>query len=284
MAAAPLTAPTSAREAARVARVPVLWDRWEALAPRFARGTLLACFDYDGTLVPIQPTPEEAVADDETRAALRALAASAGTVVTVVSGRPVAQLRALLECDALWLIGLHGLELAAPGEELPAIADVEALAAALSPLRTVAAELAQRYPGVRVEDKGTSLALHTRQAAREDARAAAAAYRAAARPVPGFHLLAGKEVLELRPDGVDKGVAVRRLQRHAGSETTLYVGDDTTDEDAFAALATGPGAAATGVTVRVAEGDLGAPTRAAFVLQRQAEVPELLRRLVALRA
>jgi len=264
-------------------RTTSLWEGWEALAPRLARGTLLACFDYDGTLVPIAPMPEEAVADGATRGALRELAAAPGTSVAVVSGRPVAQLRALLDADGLWLVGLHGLELAAPGEELARTADVEALAAALSPLRTVAADIARRFPGVRVEDKGTSLALHTRQARREHARAAAEAFRAAARAVHGFHVLAGKEVLELRPDGVDKGVAVRRLQRHAGGETTLYVGDDTTDEDAFAALATGPGAAATAITVRVAEGDPDAPTRAAFVLQRQDDVADLLRRLVSLR-
>src|SRR5581483_2237877 len=97
---------------------PSLWERWEELAPRLARGTLLACFDYDGTLVPIRATPEQALADEATRDALRALAAAPGTVVAVVSGRPVAQLRDLLAQDGLWLVGLHGLEIACPAGEL----------------------------------------------------------------------------------------------------------------------------------------------------------------------
>jgi trehalose 6-phosphate phosphatase len=268
---------------------PSLWTRWDAIAPCLARGTLLACFDYDGTLVPIRSTPEEAVADATTRAALRALALTPGTAVAVVSGRPVAQLQDLLPADVLWLVGLHGIELARPAGERVATVDVEALSAALGPARALAMRLAMRYAGVRVEDKGATLALHTRQAARDDARAAADAFRAGVAALSvsyllGFHLLAGKEVLELRPRFVDKGTAVRRLQRDAGCESLLYVGDDATDEDAFAVLASGaPPATAHVLTVRVRERDGEPPTRASCTLGAQAEVGQLLARLLGLR-
>jgi trehalose 6-phosphate phosphatase len=253
-----------------------LWERWDALAPRLATGTLLAAFDYDGTLVPIRPTPEEAIADTATRGAVARLASTPGTSVAVVSGRPVAQLRDLLDADGLWLVGLHGLEVAAPhGEMLPAI-DLAAAAAALAPLRSQATAIAARHPGTRIEDKGVSLVLHTRQAARPTATAAVAEMRAAASSLAGFELLAGKETLEARPAGVDKGTAMLRVWRDAGGATALYVGDDTTDEDAFAALA-GNGA----VTVRV--GDEGL-TCASHVLRAQEEVAELLARLLALRS
>ncbi len=254
----------------------LLWDRWSELVPRLAAGTLLAAFDFDGTLVPIQPTPEQALADDETRAALAALASRPGTTVAVVSGRPVAQLRDLVGTEGVWMVGLHGLELASPsGEVLPAI-DLEATAAALAPLRRGAAAIAARHDGVRVEDKGASLALHTRLAAAEDAAAAAASFELAARAVVGFEVLRGKEVVEARPAGTGKGAAMERLRHRAGGEVVLYVGDDTTDEDAFAALA-GDDA----VTVRVGA---DRPTAAAFTLASQLEVAELLRRLLCLRS
>ncbi len=256
-----------------------LWEAWEELAPRLAHGTLLAAFDYDGTLTPIRPTPEEAIADEATRDALARLAATAGTSVAVVSGRPVAQLRDLVPGDVLWLVGLHGLEIAAPhGEVLPTI-DLEAASATLAPLRAEATAIAARHAGVRIEDKGASLVLHTRQAPRPEAIAAAEEFRAAAQHVPGFDVMGGKEVVEVRPAGIDKGVAVRRLLREAGGETVLYAGDDTTDEDAFAALVDCGEAA---VTVRVGDGG-AAPTSAAFTIASQAEVAELLQRLGGLR-
>lgn len=261
------------------ARPAALWEAWDELAPRLAHGTLLAAFDYDGTLVPIRPTPEEAIADEATRDALARLASTAGTAVAVVSGRPVAQLRDLVPGEVLWLVGLHGLEIAAPhGEVLPTI-DLEAAAATLAPLRAEAAAIAARHAGVRVEDKGASLVLHTRQAPRPEAMAAAEEFRAAVRRIAGFDAMGGKEVVEARPAGIDKGVALRRLLREAGGETVLYAGDDTTDEDAFAALAEGGESA---VTVRVGDGG-AAPTCAAFTIASQADVAELLRRLGDLR-
>lgn len=257
-----------------------LWESWPELAPRLARGTLLAAFDYDGTLVPIQPTPEEAIADEATRAALARLAAMPGVAVAVVSGRPVAWLRDLVPADSLWLVGLHGLEIAAPhGEVLPTI-DLEAASAALDPLRYAAAEIAARREGVRIEDKGATLVLHTRQASRREAIGAADEMRRVAEGIPGFEVIGGKEVVEARPAGSSKGTAMQRLLREAGGETALYVGDDTTDEDAFAALEEAASAAV--VTVRVG-GEGPAPTRARFTIASQEEVAELLRRLIELR-
>ena len=258
-----------------------LWDAWPELAPRLSRGTLLAAFDYDGTLVPIRPTPEEAVAGEATRTALARLAQTPGTAVAVVSGRAVSWLRDLVPAEELWLVGLHGLEIAAPyGEVLPTI-DLEAASAALEPLRYAAAEIAARREGIRIEDKGASLVLHTRQASRREAIGAADEMRRVAECLPGFEVMGGKEVVEARPAGISKGTAMLRLLRDAGGETAIYVGDDTTDEDAFAAL---EGAAnGNAVTVRVGgEGD--APTRARFAIPSQDEVAELLRRLIELRS
>ena len=267
--------------AAMGATAEPFWAHRAAIEPLLAAPRLLAAFDYDGTLVPIAPTPEEAVAGPATRRTLAALARLPGTRVAVVSGRPVAQLRRLMGDAAVWLVGLHGLETAAPGAAPRPRLDADASAAALAPLRAVAAELAERHPGVRVEDKGPTLALHTRLAGRPDATLAGGAFREAAAAVPGYEVMAGKEVLEARPAGVHKGGAVAELLAswsEAGGEepAVLYVGDDVTDEDAFREL----GRAPLSVTVQV--GGSG-ETRACYRLDEQREVAELLAWVAELR-
>jgi trehalose 6-phosphate phosphatase len=260
---------------------PLLWTHWEAIARELAAAPrLLACFDYDGTLVPIRPTPEEAVAGPEVADLLRVLASAPATDVAVVSGRPVEELRAHLPSAAVWLIGHHGLALAPPGGEVVFTRDVEALRRELDPLRDAAAALPRRHPGVRLEDKGAMLALHTRLASRPDAAAASEAFRAlAARWIgrgAGFGLLEGKEVLEVRPAGVDKGEGVERLLRRLpGDPLPFYVGDDRTDEEAFARLE--PRGA---VTVAVGR---RAGSRARYRVDGPGDVLDLARRLARLR-
>lgn len=251
-----------------------LWERWGAIARRLALEPVLACFDYDGTLVPIRPTPEQAVADAATLAAVARLAAARSVRVAVVSGRPVEQLFTLIPVPEIWRIGLHGLVTAPPGGTPGSAHDLGACREALAPLRQIAAEIAARHPGVRVEDKGPALALHTRLASREDAVAAGEAFRQAAAQVAGFAVMRGKEVFEARPEGAHKGAAVTRLRRPG--ETVLYLGDDVTDEDAFRELAADPMA----ITVRIGEPQ---PTAARFRIERQEEVGLLVDRLAALR-
>ena len=253
-----------------------LWASRSRVEPLLAAPRLLAAFDYDGTLVPIAPTPEEAVAGEGTRRALAALARLPGTRVAVVSGRPAAGLRALVGGDGLWLVGLHGLEIAAPGEPPRPRLDADAFAAALDPLRVVVAGIAERHPGVRVEDKGPTLALHTRLASRPDATLAGGAFREAAAAIPGYEVMSGKEVLEARPAGAHKGGAVEELIAGWEDAAVLYVGDDVTDEDAFRSLAAAPLA----VTVQV--GGSG-ETAARYRLAAQSDVATLVEWLAALR-
>jgi trehalose 6-phosphate phosphatase len=257
-----------------------LFAAWAEVARRLAPPLpLLACFDYDGTLVPIRPTPEEAVAGPEVRARLSDLARQRLTTVAVVSGRTAESLRAQVPYDDLWLVGRHGITTAAPGAAEVQAVDLDAARAALEPLRRAGAALVAEHPGTRLEDKGAALALHTRSASRPDAEAAARAFHAAAASLSGFEILVGKEIHEVRPQGVDKGRAVTALRaRVAPGGALLYVGDDTTDEDVFAAVdADDPRV----VTVRVGD---GGPTRAGFVVPDPEAVGELLRRLAGLRA
>jgi trehalose 6-phosphate phosphatase len=251
-----------------------LWASWAELASRLAGGSLLAAFDYDGTLVPIRPTPEEALVVPPAGPALARLAARPGTTVAVVSGRPVAQLGAVVG-DGAWLIGVHGLEVRSPEGTRYDAGDRAAWSAALAPLRREGEALAAALPGVRLEDKRVTLALHTRQASRPHAVRAAATFRQLADRLDGFMVLDGKELVEVRPRGIDKGTALLALRERLAPGAVLYVGDDRTDEDAFAALGADPAA----VTVRVGE---AMPTAARYSLSAQGEVAELVRRLAAL--
>jgi trehalose 6-phosphate phosphatase len=125
--------------------------------------------------------------------------------------------------------------------------------------------------GVRIEDKGVSLAIHYRNAVEHEE--AAAVIRQAAAGLSEARVIAGKEVINLLPlGGPDKGVALARVKAQLGCAAALYVGDDRTDEDVFALPQL--------VGVRVGA---AADSAARYHLRDQSEVDDLLGRLVALR-
>ena len=177
-------------------------------------------FDVDGTLAPIVARPELAEVPLATKAELERLAGRY-LLVAFVSGRSGADARRLVGLEGRRYVGNHGLELE------PRAHEFKAQIAAFRD--TVDRE---------VEDKGLTLSYHFREA-RDEAEARAEleeiARRAAAE---GLVHRWGRKVLEIRPAvAADKGTAVRALIRQAGAQRALYAGDDTTDLDAFAALA-----------------------------------------------
>jgi trehalose 6-phosphate phosphatase len=192
---------------------------------RLARGDALLAFDFDGTLAPIVDDPSTATLDEPTRMLLAALAARRRCAV--LSGRALQDLRPRLAgLPLVALVGNHGLEV----DGVPAPEAVRTLVQAWG--RDLSQRLA-REPGVRVEDKGLSLSVHFR-AAPEPARAEAS-IRAVAEALPGARVFPGHAVVNLVPEGApDKGAALRGLLAAAHAPAALYVGDDETDESAFA--------------------------------------------------
>lgn len=248
-----------------------------ARAAAAPRGYLL--LDYDGTLVPVAARPELARPGPELAGLLARLTRMPGWRVAVVSGRTVEDLRRLLPVAGLYLVGVHGAELAAPGGSVARTCD-PSFGEGLRRLAVAAAALARPEEGFVLEDKGVALALHYRLAA--PARAAEVGRRFAdlARvhlPAGGWRLLAGKKVLEVRPAGVDKGRAVAvLLDEHPGA-LALYFGDDATDEDAFRAVSRRGG-------IGVLVSPVARPTAAGHRLDGPARVREFLARLLARRA
>jgi trehalose 6-phosphate phosphatase len=242
-----------------------------ALAVFAARPRVLIALDFDGTLAPFVLDPLQARAVPGGLDALRAAAALGGVTVAVVSGRDLATLAALTDIgpdDGITLIGSHGAEtnLAAdtPGEgflDAEATARLSVIGAELEAIRA-------RYPAVRLEHKPSAVVLHTRGVEASVAEAATTATLEVGDRYPGVHVMPGKNVVELTVLEANKGSAVLRVARATDSAATMYVGDDVTDEHAFAALDTASG----DLTVKVGEGE----TVAAQRVPDPASVVELL--------
>ena len=177
-------------------------------------------FDVDGTLAPIVPVPEDARVPDTTRSELRRLA-SRYALVACVSGRTGDVARAIVGVPELTYVGEHGLELDP---------DAEAWRGRIH-------AFAARAPWP-VEEKPLSAAFHYRTAPdREAARRTLETVDADAREA-GFRTRWGRLVLEvLPPIETSKRTAVAHLLAQSGLRRALYAGDDSTDLDAFAALA-----------------------------------------------
>ncbi|ACO47161.1 trehalose-phosphatase [Deinococcus deserti] len=217
---------------------------------------LLVICDYDGTLAPIVTRPEDAVPEPGAPEALKALLAAGHHRAAVVTGRRVAEAAAFLNVPELMVVGLHGMEW--PDQELhpPDTAALQIIKAALPDA-----------PGVRHEEKGWTLAVHYREVPEPDQPAVETALSSVPVP-PGWEVIAGKKVREFRPSGHGKGRAALRLAAQFPGHLPVFLGDDVTDEEAFAALRERGG-----VTVKVGEGQTAAEYRVAS----PAEVVALLR-------
>lgn len=222
---------------------------------------LVAC-DYDGTLAPIVEDPAVAHPDQDALRALAHLAGLPNTHVAVISGRARAELERLLgPLQGARLIGGHGAEW---GDGEPSTRAIE--------VATRLHHVADQFPGALVESKPSGAAFHYRQVDDGAAERAAEAAEEAAGEL-AIRVVHGKRVVEFSTSDADKGQALRRLRRELAPDVTVFIGDDVTDEDAFAVL--GP----TDIGVKVGDGDSAARWR----VPDQASVAALLSDLAAAR-
>ncbi|GCE44731.1 trehalose-phosphatase [Rhodococcus sp. USK10] len=194
---------------------------------------LLVASDYDGTMAPIVSDPEKAFPHAESVRALRALASLAGTTAAVISGRALKDLAALSRLPAeVQLVGSHGSEF-----DIGFIHAIDADAKKL--LGEITEELRRisaLHDGTSVEAKPASVALHVRNADAEEGARALAAVRADAGQRVGVQVTEGKSVIELAVVATDKGHALDLIRHQDGATAAVFVGDDVTDEKAFARL------------------------------------------------
>ena len=196
----------------------------------------LVALDFDGVCASIVEEPSQARMLPEVRAALEPLRLDDDVRVALVSGRALDDLRTVADPeDDVLLVGSHGAETAAGGQEPAALLD-DPERELLEEVRRQVVEVAARHEGTHVEDKPAGVVLHTRRAPRDQARAAEDALLQEVPWPSGVRVRKGKEVVELSVLSADKGQALLRLKELTGCRSVLYVGDDVTDEDAFAVL------------------------------------------------
>jgi trehalose 6-phosphate phosphatase len=217
----------------------------EGLAALLANpGKAVVGLDFDGTLAPIVADPEQARAHPEAVPALAALAPRIASVA-VVTGRPAGVavryggFAGVPGLEHLLVLGHYGAERwDAVSGEVSAPAPHPGVAAVRAELPGVLDRVGA-WQGTWIEEKGRAVAVHTRRA--EDPQAAFEALRAPLADLAHRHGLIvepGRLVLELRPPGMDKGVALHSYVHEIGASAVLYAGDDLGDLPAFDAVDT----------------------------------------------
>lgn len=223
--------------------VPTTSAGQEGLAALLARpDRAVIALDFDGTLADIVPDPEQARAHPGTVEALAALAPKVASIA-VITGRPAGVavryggFAGIEGLDRLVVLGHYGAERwDAVSGTVQAPDPHPGVAAARAELPGVLDRF-DSWHGTWIEEKGQALAVHTRRAA--DPQAAFDALRGPLGDLAARHGLIvepGRLVLELRPPGMDKGVALTRYAREADAGSVLYAGDDLGDLAAYAAV------------------------------------------------
>lgn len=210
--------------------------------------------DFDGTLAAIAPRPDAVVVEPRVIQLLESLSERFGGAVAVVTGRPLEVIDGFLAPLKLPVAAEHGsIRRDASGEVHVDTRSVEAVKGVADRL----APLVEANPGLLLERKQTSVALHYRQRPALAGTCKEAVEDAVA-GLEGLIILSGKMIFEVRPKGLDKGTAVKTFLDEAPfkGRVPVYVGDDVTDEDAFAAIN-----ALGGITIKIDDGDTQAQYR-----------------------
>ena len=201
-------------------------DLLRALDSAAAAPRLLVTSDFDGTLAPIVNNPADARPLPDAADALVELADLPQTAAALISGRALDVLRSLSSMPpTVHLVGSHGAEFTSGFSH---DVDRELLDRITGELRVIA----DGKPGVTVETKPASVALHVRNASPDDGDAALAAAREASAAWDA-QATEGKAVLEFAVVQTDKGQAVDILREQENASVVVFLGDDVTDEKAF---------------------------------------------------
>ncbi|MHC9003357.1 trehalose-phosphatase [Enterobacter adelaidei] len=227
-------------------------------APPVLSGHYAFFFDLDGTLAGIKPHPDQVAILDAVLQDLHQLSLMNEGALALISGRSMAELDMLASPYHFPLAGVHGAERRDIHDQTHIVSLPDALTQWLQ--KQLSAALAE-LPGTELEAKGMAFALHYRQAPQHEERVFALA-RDIANAHPQLALQPGKCVVELKPQGINKGAAITAFMAEEPfkGRTPVFFGDDLTDEAGFRVVNQ-----ARGISVKVGPGETVAQWRLADV-------------------
>ena len=209
--------------------------------------------DFDGTLVELADAPDQVRVEAEVVDMVQELEHAARGAVAVISGRRIGDIDRLFEPLRLPVAGQHGAERRGASGRLHRYP-----ARGITTMRGLLRAWVESRPGLVLENKGSTLAVHYRRAPELAEELGAFMQQLVARTHGRYCLQGGKMIFEIRPSGTDKGSAVLEFMQEPPfiGRTPVFVGDDITDESAFGAvLSLG------GIAVKVGDGNTIAPWR-----------------------
>lgn len=204
-----------------------------------AADRLILFLDYDGTLTPIMPRPEEAIPSRDLLALLRRIERTRGLTLAIVTGRTIRTIRRLIPLRRAWYIGTHGVEISRGAGRIRKIVDTrQARLAVRRALRELKPVLDSSFT---LEDKGFSLSLHYRLAPPGRREKVCRLFLNLIQPslrAGVLSLMRSKGAMEAKPAAAHKGLAIDALLPAGAFERTLCLamGDDRIDEDLFRRL------------------------------------------------
>lgn len=208
--------------------------------------------DVDGTLLELADNPDEVMVSPGLIEVLSQLYRANGGAVALISGRTIRDLDRLFAPLQMPAAGQHGLERRDHGGGLHYHHELDER---LDSVRERLQRFVETNPGVLLEDKGFSLAVHYRRAPDKENQAAVLIRELMSGVGDDFHILKGKMVFEIKPGGRNKGMAIEEFMQESPfrHRTPVFIGDDITDEDGFAVVNN-----LGGYSIKVGEGDSAA--------------------------
>lgn len=215
------------------------FDHLETIGAGLRSRRLVLFLDYDGTLTPIVATPDLAILGDSMRAQVQTLAQR--MKVSIVSGRATDDVRHKVGLSGIFYAGSHGFEIVAPDGHVEIQPEAAAIRPLIDDVHAQLQEKLQDIPGALVEHVKYTISAHYRLVSEMDFPKIEAAVNQVLAVYPGLRCTHGKKVFEIRPRiDWDKGKAVnwilQVLKFDPQQDVAVYIGDDTTDEDAFVVL------------------------------------------------